>query len=179
MSSQRDAVGQDTMIADKAVVRDVDVGHQQIVRTDHRFSRRGGTTIDRDILPDGRMIADLSSGLFACELQVLRDRGNNSAWEYSNMLSDPCTRENGDVASDPGALTDLDILVDDGERIDLNILADLRLRVDPIQCLHRLRLDGSGFVSWPVHFFLSRRTICAIISDSITTLSPTKAFPRI
>src|SRR5881296_2906901 len=66
-----DGVRDDHVVTDHAVVRDVDVGHQEAPRTDRRLPGRRAAAIDRGILTNDRAVADLHPRLFALVLEVL------------------------------------------------------------------------------------------------------------
>src|SRR5207249_11958532 len=67
-----DAVGEDDVVPDDAIVGDVDVRHDEAALADRGLARRGGAAVDRAVLADDRAVADLDPGLLALVLEILR-----------------------------------------------------------------------------------------------------------
>src|SRR5215472_1174502 len=73
MSGQRGTIRQDAVIAHVAVVRNVHIRHQQVVRPDRRDPAAARSPpADRHAFPDRVLIADHSLGRLAVVLQILR-----------------------------------------------------------------------------------------------------------
>ena len=154
-----DGVRDDHVVADHAVVRDVDIGHQEAARADRRLAGRRAAPIDRGILTNDRAVADLHPRLFAFVLEVL--------WIVADDRA----------VADLHAVTHARIALEDGMRRDAAALADRHARADHAIRPDRdvgaelgRRVDQRG----PVNH---RSTTIAIISASATTWPSTNPAP--
>ena len=71
------------------------------------------------------VVANLDSGIFALELQVLWGSGNTCAWEDVAVLADACPREYCHIVLNDGAIANHCIIVDTREWSNLDALANL------------------------------------------------------
>ena len=71
--TERSGIGHNHIIADHAVMADVDTNHEETVRTNrgHRPAH-GGATMHRDVLPDYVPRADFKAGRLALVAGMLR-----------------------------------------------------------------------------------------------------------
>src|SRR5262245_7558455 len=80
MPGERGAVDHDDVVADDAVVGDVDVRHEQAVAADHGIGGLARGVMDGRVLPDDGVVADADTGGRArTELQVLGWSGGDRA----------------------------------------------------------------------------------------------------
>ena len=70
--AQLGAVGDDDVVTDVAVVRQVHVGHDEAAGADRGAVALRGAAVDRGVLADDRAGADLDPGLLAAILEILR-----------------------------------------------------------------------------------------------------------
>ena len=110
LTCQLRAIRHNNVVMQDAIMRDMAVGHDQIVGTDDGFSFGSRTAMDGDELTEDTVIADDGPGLFAAELQVLGD-----------------TADDG-IGKDMAIIAEDHIIIDIGERIYRDVLADLSLR---------------------------------------------------
>ena len=122
VASQQHAVGQDGVIADHAVVRDVGSRHDPVVVADARnglFFQRAA--IDRDVLANGVAVADFDPrALVARRGLVLRDFAERT--ELENLIVTPDRHGSAQhrVRANPGSLANLNLRTDDAVRPNFN-----------------------------------------------------------
>ena len=110
LTCQLRAVRHNDVVMQDAIMRDMAVRHDQIVRSNDGFSFRSRTAMDGDELTQDTVIADDGPGLFAAELQVLGD-----------------TADDG-IRKDMAIIAENHIIIYVCERIYRDVLADLSLR---------------------------------------------------
>ncbi len=71
MACQGSIVGEHTVVAYLAVVRNMAVGHDQAVVADHGLPPVFGAAVDGYILADGGVVAYFNGGVLACKFEVL------------------------------------------------------------------------------------------------------------
>jgi hypothetical protein len=81
--------------------------------------------VDGDELTEDVIVADEGPGLFAVELQILRDRADNGGGEDMTVLAQFGIAADGSGGVDDTAVADLYVPVDTNERTYLYILTDL------------------------------------------------------
>ena len=118
-------VGEDGVVADLAVVREVHVGHDPVVVAQARHAgvlRRAA--VDRDVLADGVAVADLHPRV-GSPLYFLSCGGRADRREVEDAVvaADARVAVEHDVRADPGALADLDVRADDRVGPDLDVRA--------------------------------------------------------
>ena len=118
-------VGDDDIVADNAIVRHVRICHDETVVAYYSFIFRGSTAVDGNTFADGCIIADNSNGVFASELQILRNGSDYGSREYCTVAAYPCAFEYGDIAADTGSLANFDIAVNCNKRVDDDSRCDL------------------------------------------------------
>src|SRR5258708_32754385 len=141
MAAERRTVGHDDTVAQPAVVRDVGIGHEQVVVADPRDALVvSGAAIDGAALPEHVPLADLQPRRLTLVFLVLRrvtDRG-----ELEELVVGTDRRQAGDdhVRTDAGTRPDAHARSDDREGADLDVGGELGLRRD-----YRVRVDhGPG-----------------------------------
>src|SRR6185436_10375597 len=160
MAGELNAVGEDGLAADLAVVRDVRIGHDPVLVCQPRDADvLRGAAADGDVLADGVVVADLDRSRLVGVLLVLRRRAERGEVEDLVALADPHRPVEHDVRADPGALAHLHFRADHRVRADGHVAAELRARVDD-----RGRVDHF-LAGWMVHR----------IDASATTSPPTRA----
>jgi len=131
VTGQAGAIGENRSIADLAVMRQMAIGHDEIVMAEPRHTTaRHGSTIESAVLPDDVPVADLKPGGFAFITQMLRRIAQGR--ELVNFIVPADTRRpvDDDMRTDPGVVTDLHARTDDAEGADMNVFPDFRARVD-------------------------------------------------
>src|SRR5436190_5491757 len=133
-------VGEDGVIADLAVVREMHVSHDPVVVADPRDADiERGAAIHRDVLADGVAVADLDRRVLAAILLVLRRRAERGKMEDLVVAADLDAAVEHDVRADPCALAHLDLRTDDAVRTDRDVARELRRGVDqrrPVDLAH-------------------------------------------
>ena len=71
MARQRRHVGHDDVVAQRAIVRDVTVGQDGVVRTDARDFAVAGRAVNGDVFAEGVAVADFRAGDAALPFQIL------------------------------------------------------------------------------------------------------------
>src|SRR3989344_5141692 len=127
MPRQAGAVGENRMIADTAVVRDMTIRHDEIVMADPRHTAAGnGAATERAILPDDVTVADLQPGRLALVTQMLGGVPQRRELIDSVVFSDARRSVDHDMRADPGVIADLHARADNAERPEMNVFADYR-----------------------------------------------------
>jgi hypothetical protein len=151
-------------IDDYAIMRDVDADHEGAVVADprhHAAARRAG--IDRHLLADDVVAADLEPRLLALVLEILRNVADRSEREDARAVADRGAAGDGNVRDQLDALAELDLGADHAERPDHRGGGERGARLDDGR-----RMDLRHTVAQ-----LSR--IIAAKVASATSLSPTVA----
>src|SRR5712691_8108004 len=131
VAGKRRDVGEDRMIADLAVVRDMDIGHDPIVAADPRHARvLHSTAIEGAKLSNGISVPDFERRRFAAVLLVLGRPTDRTESENTVLRADPGPSFDHHVRSDQGAFADLDVLADDRIRADRYAGGDCRFRMN-------------------------------------------------
>src|SRR5205823_6072609 len=154
-------VGDDHVVADVAVVRQVHVRHEEAALPHGRLPGRRGSPVDRAVLPDHGPIAHFDPGVFAAVLQVLRVVAQHAA------------------VPDLHAVADLDVALEHRVRRDLTALPDRHARADDhVRPDGDVAADVGGGIDQggPVDH---RSTTVAIMSASATTCPSTYPTPFI
>src|SRR5713101_2835293 len=137
MAGKRRDVGEDRMVADLAVMGDVDVSHDPVVASDPCDARvLRGAAIEAAVLADRVALADLERGRLAAVLFVLGRAAERAEPEDAVLRPDAGSPLDHDVRPDRGPLPDLDVLADDRIRAHGHPRRELRSGVD-----HRARVD--------------------------------------
>ena len=123
-------VANDAAVADYAVVADMHILHQQVAIAYNGLAFRGCTTTDGDILTDGVVVANLTGGHLALELQVLWFRGDGSTWKYLVIIAEARTEVEGHAVQQFVVVADHDVLVDYAEGTDNVVVAQLCFGID-------------------------------------------------
>ncbi len=165
------AVGDDDVIAQDAVVSEVDISHQQAVGAHGGLLAIRSATVDGHALADGGAITYFSGGVFTGELEVLRDRTDDGTGEDPALFADARAVHQHGVGSDPTAVTDHHIAVHTRKGFHGDVLAELRIGVDvgEFRDAHRAGACAglpSGAASFARSSGVLSFTICASISAS-------------
>ena len=149
VTGERCGVGENRLVPDMAVMRDVRVGHEEIVVADLGDSSTAGrAAMDRDELSNDVAAADLEPRQLAAELQVLRDQADGGHRENLVFVADlgeavddrggadvavapdPHVLADDHVRPDPGSGTDASARMHDRRRIDERTVRDRGLPID-------------------------------------------------
>ena len=109
MACDLHGIGQNAVVADDAIVRNVHVGHEQAVATDAGFATVHGAAVHGHALPNHGVVADYGNGLLTGELQVLGHGPDHGTRKYLAILPDAGTVHDGHVRPNPSAFPDFDI----------------------------------------------------------------------
>ena len=169
MAGELGGVRENAIIADDAVVRDVDIVHREDVAADARHhSAAFGAAMNGAELANQIVVADLDHRGLALELQVLRLGADR------RELIDVVARANRGVAFDHGVGTDhgiradANVGADNGARSDLDRRIELSAAVD-----HRGRMNLAGYDNFSSDTSIAESSASAAISP------PTRASARI
>ena len=113
MSGKSDFVSEDIVVADDAVVRDVNADHEEVARTDASCLSLAARAMKRAKLPNHVVVADFEIAPLALKLQILGLAADNSVLE--NVIPSPDFREflNDGVGSDLTIWANFDVVFDD------------------------------------------------------------------
>src|SRR5436190_15211904 len=114
-------VGENGLVADLAVVREVHVGHDPVLVAQPRdagIERRAA--VDGHVLADGVVVADLHAGVLAGVFLVLRRRAKRGEVEDLVAAADLQAAVEHHVRDDPGAIGDFDRVADVAVRAQLD-----------------------------------------------------------
>jgi hypothetical protein len=125
LAGELGAVRHDDMIIQDTVVRHVAVSHDEVIIADDGLALAESTAVDGDELTEDVIVADEGPGLFAVELQILRDRADNGGGEDMTVLAQFGIAADSSVGINDTSVADLYVPVDTNERTDLYILTDL------------------------------------------------------
>src|SRR2546421_1744765 len=154
-------IGDDHIVADDAVMRDVHVRHEKTARSYRRLAGRGAAAVDRAVFPDDRAVADLDPRLLALVFQVLRIVADDRAIPDLHALADACVPLEDGVGRDAAALAHGNVRADHAVRPHGHVGAKLGGRIDERRPVDHLS------------------TTIAIISASATTCPSTNPAPFI
>ena len=137
MAGERGLVHHDDVVAEKAVMRDVAIGHDEILITKRSGRAFLGAAVDGDELPDDILRTDLGKGRLALIGEILGFMTNHgihvdcvvipkfgpagevNAGQDLVVGADLDPVFDDDVRADRVIDPDLDMLSDDGARVDL------------------------------------------------------------
>src|SRR6185312_4369675 len=173
VACQPDAVPEDHVIPDHAIVRDVRVSHEQIVIADlGQQSPALCTAMYGHKFADAVAAADARLGPFPSILHILGSNPNRRKREENIVFADGARAFDEEIRHQARAGADLDFRADDAVWPDIRRLMNPRRRIDD-RCRmnrHYSAAGGSaGALSCSLH----------ITSASATTLPSTVAFPAI
>ena len=126
VSSQGGAIGENGVIADETVMRDVGLRHDPVVVAD---TRQGfgleRAALNRDVFADRIAVADFDTGVvFGSGRLVLRNLAERCELKDPIALPDHHRSAQYYVRPDPIVVTDLDAGTDDAVRTDRDVVAD-------------------------------------------------------
>ena len=118
MSGDVARVGNDDVVADEHVVREVAIGHQQAIRThlcDHAIL---GTAIDCDALPNDGSIPNLDGGCFAREFQILWHGADDGTGKYLARITQRGVAVDDRVWANPAVCANDCVALNEGKRLN-------------------------------------------------------------
>jgi hypothetical protein len=125
--AEKNAVGDDDMILDEAIVSHVTLRHEQAVTADlSEPSPQSGPAVDGSALADLVTIPDDHPALLAHVLAILRGRSQDGAWKDFIVLTEDRVLEQRHAVVQSAATTDLASQANDRKRADLHSRRDLR-----------------------------------------------------
>src|SRR5579859_7389905 len=126
VARQRRHVRHDDVVAEHAIVRDVAVGQNVIVRADARDLAVTGRAVNRDIFAERVVIADFHARDAALPFQILRLQPEAREWKNFIPLSQLRVSVNDDVRMQLAAGGQGDMFPDDTIRTDVTTGVDFR-----------------------------------------------------
>lgn len=93
VTAELHSVRNDGAFSDFAIMRDVDISHEQHIVFDDGFSRGCRCAVERCIFADRTVCADFKRSLFAAKFLILGDAAENCAVEHMRSVSDPDKRQ--------------------------------------------------------------------------------------
>ena len=113
MASQSRGVGQDDVVADHAIMRNVAVGHDERAIADAgEASTLGGAAIDGDKFADGVVVADFEARRFAFVTQVLRGESDRRKRKKAIARADFRGPFDGNMGYEFAILTEFNVRAD-------------------------------------------------------------------
>src|SRR5438034_322391 len=107
-------VRHDHVVAEKAIMSDVRLGHHEtIVASLGQTASARGTAMDRNKLPDAVAPADFRFGSLARELQILRRQTNRDKWKDMRFISDARPAVDDAMTVNAHSITQRDFVTDD------------------------------------------------------------------
>lgn len=122
--------GHDDVVTEAAVMCDMGIGLQHIVRADACLAVFSGRSVNSDVFTEKIVIADDDGAVFVCKFQILRVFSNDRMridvifFTHADILRDDSMR------SDDGAFADLAVFSDVGISTDDYILVNDRARMN-------------------------------------------------
>src|SRR5690606_997954 len=130
MAGELDRVYKYAIVSDDAVVRHVNICHQETVLSDDRFELVVGAATYGDKLADDGVVSDIGFSFFTGKFQILRNGGDGGAGVYPNTLTHPCAIPDHCVGSDPTVVADYHVSLDRRKGFYDYVLSDLRFRMN-------------------------------------------------
>src|SRR6266446_4235615 len=142
MPAQRRRVCHDDVTPNLAIMRNVGIGHDQVVVADLGASPAlDRAAVDGDKLADYVMVADLQACRFACVGDVLRRQANRSEREKDVVRANFRGSLDSDVRNQAAALAELDLGPDNAIRPNLARRMYLAFRSNDRRSMDRRRMD--------------------------------------
>ena len=125
-----DRVGNNNIVADCAIVGNMNVRHQQTIAADSRFHVFSCPAIERAKFPDCCSVADLERCFFVLEFQILRKCRDNRPFVYSTVFSDSCAVSTIHVRAELRSIVDDNIAFDDRVWTNGYVVAELGFGIE-------------------------------------------------
>ena len=114
VTRQRRTIGHDDVIAQSAVVSDVNVCHQQIVAANaSHASALGRPSVECNEFPDGVLVADDKTSGFTAVFNVLRRQAEGGIWKDTVCAPNLCDPFDHHMGHYFAVVADLDALSED------------------------------------------------------------------
>ena len=126
VARERRDVGHDDVVAQRAIVRDVAVGEDVIVRADARDFAVAGRAVNGDVFAEGVAVADFGARDAALPFQILRLQPDAGERKNFVVLSEFRVAVNDDVRMQFATVAERHVFADDAVRPDLATGTDLR-----------------------------------------------------
>ena len=130
MAAEQRAVRDDDVVAQLAIVADMAIRHQKIVRADDRFPVRFGRAMHRDVFAENIVVADAQPRRFALVFQILRRVADDAAGVKLIVRADFCFARQINMRPDNAMRAKFHARVNHGIRPDLDRRVQLRFRMD-------------------------------------------------
>ena len=119
MAAQGRGIRHDYVIADRAIVGDVRVSHDEVVAADAgETSAFDGTAIDGDEFANDVVVADFEARGLAVVADILRSEADGRKREESIMVADFRGTVNGNVRDQFAGFAEFDVCTDGAIRAD-------------------------------------------------------------
>ena len=140
MTGHLGIIGNDTVITDDAVVRDMTVSLQQAVVADTCFPAFLCSPVHCHKLSYSGIISYFHQRIFSFKLQVLGNSGDHGAGENAAVPADARPFHNGHIAADPGTFSNFNIVMNDCKRVYFYIGRQLCVGMNIRMGMNHLRL---------------------------------------
>ncbi len=124
VAGEAHGIGQNDVVAELAIVRDVRVAEKQVMRADPRRHIAVRAAVDGGVFPENIQIADLQVSRIADVFQILRlsaDRGEGEKFVRAADFRVPIDH---DMGVQNAVIAELDVGTDDAIRADSNVFPD-------------------------------------------------------
>jgi len=146
-------VRDDHVVADRTVVCDVHVRHQEAALAHRRLPRGRRPPVDRAVLAQDGAIADLDPGLRPLVLEVLRVVADHGSVPDLHARAELRVALDHDVRCEHAAVTQRDPRTDDRVRADGHVVAEMRRGIDERGAVnHRsvtMAIISASATTWP------------------------------
>src|SRR5258706_5037091 len=123
-------IAHNAIIPHNTIMGEVAISHDKAIFTYDRLISCFCPPVYSNEFTDSRAVTDKYIGIFALELQVLRNSCYHRSREYPAVFSYPGSFHDCDIGPYPGTISDLYILVDNREGVHFYIGSQFRIRVN-------------------------------------------------
>src|SRR5438445_524474 len=154
MAGQGGVIGHDHMVADLAIMRDMDADHEQAMVADAGHHAAAlGSRVHRHVFADRIVAADAQRGVFAAIFEVLRLQADRGERKDARPLADYRAPLDDDMRHQPDAGAELDLPAEDAIRADDHVIGQIRTRRDDrggVDLRHRRPTRGGSSRQTPL-----------------------------
>src|SRR5690606_181357 len=153
MASELYCVYEYAVVADNAVVGNVDICHEEAVLADHGFVFVACAAADGDVFADDGVVADECLCFLSREFEVLGYRRYGGAGIDANAFTEPCAIPDHGIRADPAVVVNDYVGLNGGKCFNGNVFPDFGIGVDISQLVktHAFNLCGRCWPSWYPH----------------------------
>ena len=130
MACQLNRVGNDAVVSNGAIMRHMDIGHDQAIASYFCFKPVGSTTADSGKFPDYGIISNDGGCLLAGKFEVLRQRRDDGTGKYLDAFANSGSVHNYSIGPNPTVVADFNISANCSERLNFYIFTDPGIRMN-------------------------------------------------